>query len=190
MSKPVSYYYVGTQGFLAFYGPELSLFRLSSEDAESIIAARTKGLDLREHSINNKKALSSKQMKEVKQKIAQRTATMEEYKNYAMTQRFNKRRQQAIDTFWKDERDRILSGKPWTRQWTEEQKETILAKRRPKFNGKTLQGHHTYSVSKYPHLSNRSEVIYPVTFDEHLYEWHGGNFKNSSPGKRIKKKKH
>ena len=128
-------------------------------------------------------------MKEVSKKIDQRTATMEEYKNYTMTQRFNKRRQQAIDAFWKDERNRILSGQPWTRQWTEEQKAAILAKKRPKFNGKTLQGHHTYSASKYPHLSNRSEVIYPVTFDEHLYEWHGGNFKTSSPGKRINRKR-
>ena len=57
--------------------------------------------------------------------------------------------------------------------------------KRAKFDGKTLQGHHTYSASQYPHLANRPEVIFPVTFNEHFYGWHGGNWKMSLPGERI-----
>lgn len=57
--------------------------------------------------------------------------------------------------------------------------------KKPKYNGKTLQGHHSYSVSQYPHLAGRSEVIWPVTANEHFRGWHGGNWKNSLPGKPI-----
>ena len=80
----------------------------------------------------------------------------------------------------------ILVGAP-TRQWNSQQTEDILNGRRPKYNEKTIQGHHTYSASKYPHLANRAGVIFPVTFEEHLKGWHGGNFKNSKPGKPISK---
>ena len=188
MSKPISHYFTGTKGFQAFYGQEQSRFIMSSKDAESIISERVKGLDLQPHTIKHKKLLSSKEMKKISKKIKQRTATMEEYKNYQMTLRFNKRRKDAVKAFWRAERDRIKNGAPTTRDWTDDQKKAILARKTPTVNGKPIQGHHTYSASKYPHLSNRSEVIYPVTFEEHLYEWHGGNFKNSSPGKRIKRK--
>ena len=46
--------------------------------------------------------------------------------------------------------------------------------------------YHTYSAKKYPHLADRGEVIFPTTFQEHLHDWHGGNWNNSLPGKRIK----
>ena len=49
-----------------------------------------------------------------------------------------------------------------------------------------IQGHHSYSVSKYPHLAGKSAIIYPATFNEHLNGWHGGNFKNSKSGRPIK----
>ncbi|WP_141687117.1 hypothetical protein [Fictibacillus enclensis] len=29
------------------------------------------------------------------------------------------------------------------------------------------------------------EIIYPVTFREHLYRWHGGSYKKSLPGKPL-----
>lgn len=48
-----------------------------------------------------------------------------------------------------------------------------------------IAGHHTYSASKYPHLADKGEVIYPATFNEHLNKWHGKNFKNSYPGAPI-----
>lgn len=56
----------------------------------------------------------------------------------------------------------------------------------PKFNGKPMQAHHTYSASKYPHLANLGEAIYPATYFEHYMGWHGGAYKNSLPGKRIR----
>lgn len=62
-------------------------------------------------------------------------------------------------------------------------------KRRINNRTATMQGHHTYSVSHYPHLAGNHKVIYPVSFEEHLYEWHGGNFKNSLPGKPFKRKR-
>lgn len=37
-----------------------------------------------------------------------------------------------------------------------------------------MQGHHSYSASKFPHLSDKGEVIYPATTSEHLHRWHGG----------------
>lgn len=188
MSKSLSHLFYQTTGFILFHEKENADFVLSSNDAESIIAERTKDLDVSEHRIKNKKILSSKQMTIIRKKIKNRTATMKEYKNYSMTLRLNKRRQRAISNFWKEEKQRILSGKPWTRAWTEDQKNAILHDEKPKLYGKTMQGHHTYSVSKYPHLSDKSEIIYPVTFQEHLYEWHGGNFRNSTSGKRIIKK--
>lgn len=46
-----------------------------------------------------------------------------------------------------------------------------------------MQAHHTYSVNKYPHLAKEGHLIYPVTFDEHFYGFHNGNFRNSLPGK-------
>lgn len=39
--------------------------------------------------------------------------------------------------------------------------------------------------SHYPQLAGKHEVIFPVTKDEHLHDWHGGNYKNSRPGKAI-----
>ena len=48
-----------------------------------------------------------------------------------------------------------------------------------------MQGHHSYSVSKYPHLADCGEVIFPTTRNEHLNGWHGGNYKNSMPGEPI-----
>ena len=135
------------------------------------------------------KVLSNKEMKEVSKKNDQRTATMEEYKNYSMTLRMNKNRKAAVEVFWVNERLRLISGEAPTRNWTHQQIQEILSGHKPKHKGKTIQGHHTYSVRKYPQLASKYEVIYPVTFEEHLYEWHGGSFKNSLPGRPIKRKK-
>ena len=152
---------------------------------ESIIADRTKGLDLEPHPIN-RPLLSGKRMQELKQKFDNRTITKEEYDLYDWNKRFAKRRRDGVDGFWLEERKRILNGEPATRQWSDEQRQMIINGVKPNFEGKTLQGHHTYSASQYPHLANRSEVIYPATFHEHFHGWHGGNWKRSLPGKRIK----
>ena len=186
MSKANSNYFVGTQGHRTFLGKEFSDFVDSRKEAEEIIAERVKNLDTREHSIKHKKFLSQKEMKIIKKKIKERTATMKEYKNYEMTKRFNANRHQAIQTFWKEEAKRIRNNKP-TRKWTAEQARDILAGRKPKFKGKTIHGHHSFSAKKYPHLAKCHEVIFPATFEEHFEGWHGGNWKNSLPGKRIKR---
>lgn len=151
---------------------------------ESIISERTKGLDLVPHPTTQKQ-LSPKKMKELKQKIADRTITREEYEQYDWNKRFTQRRNEGVESFWRDERVRLSRGEKGTRNWSEDQIKDILSGKRAKFDGKTLQGHHTYSASQYPHLANRSEVIYPVTFNEHFRGWHGGNWKTSLPGKRI-----
>ena len=82
-------------------------------------------------------------------------------------------------------RQRILNNESLTRNWTQEQINDILSGKKPKFDGKTIQGHHTYSASQYPQLANRGEIIYPVTQNEHFKGWHGGNWKNSLPGRQI-----
>lgn len=157
---------------------------IETKTPETIIAERTKGLDLVPHPTTQKQ-LSPKKMKELKQKIADRTITREEYEQYDWNKRFTQRRNEGVESFWRDERVRLSRGEKGTRNWSEDQIKDILSGKRAKFDGKTLQGHHTYSASQYPHLANRSEVIYPVTFNEHFCGWHGGNWKTSLPGKRI-----
>ena len=175
MSKSNSGLFSGTTGHKKYVE--------KTQTASDIISSRTAGLDLREHP--RQKSLTPKQRKAIKEKIKNRTATRQEFKKIESDKRFSSRRKKAIDDFWKQERKRIKKGLPLTRNWSDEQKTIILRGGRPKYNGKTIQGHHTYSASKYPHLANRGEVIFPVTYEEHLYGWHGGNFRNSKPGKPI-----
>ena len=176
MSKGNSGLFSGTSGTKLLY---------QTADAD-IIASRVSRLDLREHP--REKSLSSKKRKEIAEKIKNHTATKAEYKKYKSDYRFNQRRKEGIRQFWVQEQIRILTGKPTTRNWSEAQRQAILRSEHPKYNGKTIQGHHTYSASHYPHLANQGAVIFPVTFDEHLYIWHGGNFKNSLPGRPISRK--
>lgn len=174
MSKPPSGLFNGTKGEIAFFG-----------DAEILIAARTANLDLREHPTTHKQ-LNAKERRSLAQKIRYRTATREEYERYMWDKRFGKRRRAGIKNFWKQERNRLERGERGSRNWTPEQRTAILAGKTPKFNGKPIQSHHTYSARNYPHLANLGEVIYPATPYEHRMGWHGGNHKNSLPGKRIR----
>ena len=174
MSKPSSGLFHGTKGDIAFRG-----------DAESVIASRVAGLDLREHPTTQKQ-LSSKQRKTINKKIEDRKATREEWKRKEWDRRFSKRRKNGIKSFWKQERNRLERGEKGTRNWTVEQRQAILSGKAPKFNGKIIQGHHAYSVAKYPHLANLGEIIYPATQYEHRIGWHGGSYKKSKPGRRIR----
>lgn len=174
MSKPLSHLFKGTKGEKAFYG-----------DAERVIAERAQGLDLREHPIKQKQ-LSAKERKSIAQKIRHRTATREEYVRYIWDKRFRKRRRQGVEDFYAEERKRLLAGEQGTRNWTKEQREQILSKKTPIYNGKPMEAHHTFSARKYPHLANHSEIIYPATHLEHHKGWHGGNYRKSLPGKRIR----
>lgn len=174
MSKPPSGLFKGTRGDVSFRG-----------DAESIIASRVAKLDLREHPVKQKQ-LNNKARKELKKKIDRRSATREEYKRYDWSKRFGKRRKDGVKNYWKQERNRLERGETGTRNWSAEQKEAILAGRTPKFKGKPIQAHHTYSAKNYPHLANLGEVIYPASHLEHHLAWHGGSYKTSQPGKRIR----
>ena len=173
MSKPTSGLFHGTKGEASFYG-----------NAETVIAARTAELDLSPHPLKRKQ-LSSKKKAAIARKIRNRTATREESKSYAWSKRFAHRRREGIRNFYAQERERLRNGEQGTRNWSAEQKAAILSKSAPTYNGLTMQAHHTYSASRYPHLANRGEIIYPATRLEHLKGWHGGNYKKSLPGRRI-----
>ena len=189
MSKSNSRHFSGT------IGAKLSEYTLSTTSSldtkpseSDIIASRVKELDLRAHPTKHKQ-LSAKKMTLLRKKVQARTITRQEYKSYNSNRRLARRRDQGKIEFWNQEKNRIQNGLTPSRKWTPEQMHDILHDRRPKQDGKTIQAHHTYSVSQYPHLANRGEVIFPATFREHLYGWHGGNFKNSLPGKPINKNK-
>ena len=179
MSKALSNLFHGTTGERRF-----PMTRQQRED--DIIKDRTQGLDLHEHPVKFKSSLSRK---EIKKRIDNRSASRDDYKKYKSLERLALRRKKGVNQFWKQERRRIKKGEQTTRNWTAAQRQDILNNKRPKSNGKSYQGHHTYSVSKYPHLADKGEVIFPATFKEHLYDWHGGNFKNSLPGRPFKMNK-
>lgn len=179
MSKPLSNHFHGTTGERRFLASQ-------RQNEGGIIQERVQGLDLNEHPIKFKSTLSRKR---IKGKIDNRSASRNDYNKYDTLSRLAKRRKKGVNEFWKQERRRIKKGERTTRNWTAKQRDDILHNRKPKVNGKSMQGHHTYSVSKYPHLANKGEVIFLATFEEHLYVWHGGNFKNSLPGKPFSRKR-
>ncbi|SDN08732.1 GHH signature containing HNH/Endo VII superfamily nuclease toxin [Fictibacillus solisalsi] len=153
---------------------------------EKIIAQRAQksGLDITPK-ITPYKSLSRAQQKKIMEKIENRTVTKEEYKRYQWDKRFSKRRAAGVNQFWKQEKKRIIDGEPPTRNWTNEQKQEILIGKKPKHNGQPVIGHHTYNAMNYPHISNKGELIYPVTGKEHLKGWHGGSYSKNAPGKPV-----
>ena len=170
MSKPNSGHFRGTTGCRS----------VQRHDPGGII--EEKNLDTREHPTKYKQ-LSSKKLKALREKVANRTITKEEYKRLDWQNRLDNRRKAGIDSFWDRERDRISLNLPTTRNWSAEQRADILNHKMPKYNGKSMQSHHTYSVAKYPHLANRGNLIYPVTVYEHMNRWHYKGTKNSLPGR-------
>jgi hypothetical protein len=148
-----------------------------------IIAERAKNLDLTPRETPYK-IMSSKKMKILNEKVKNRTITQEEWKQLQWNKRFKRRRDRGVDNFWEQEKVRVMNGNP-TRNWTLEQIKDILNGNIPKHNGDPIIGHHAYSASKYPQLADKGEIIYPVTFREHLYRWHGGNYRDSLPGRPI-----
>ncbi|MGG1158451.1 hypothetical protein ABE237_20520 [Brevibacillus formosus] len=144
--------------------------------------ARKAGLDLTPKP-SPYKQLGNKTRKKLEDKVNKRTITKEEWKRLEWNRRLAKRRDAGVKEFWQQEKRRIKNGEPTTRNWTQEQKDAILSNQVPTFNGKPITGHHAYSVSKYPHLANRGEIIYPATVKEHLIRWHGRSYRRSLPGK-------
>ena len=184
MSKPNSGYFRGTIGDkLSKYSIVANSIDTKSTESD-IISSRVRGLDLREHPLKYKQ-LSKKKLKVLRQKLEARTITKAEYKTLVSNQRLSLRRQKGVLDFWNQEKHRIQMGQQTSRNWTYQQMYDIVHDRKPKHQGKPLHAHHTYSVSRYPHLADQGAVLFPVTFYEHLYGWHGGNFKRSQPGKPV-----
>ena len=184
MSKSNSGHFSGTTGAKLSSHSVRADYSDTNNKESDIIASRTHDLDLRAHP-SKYKQLSRKQKQLLRKKMKDRTISKSEYKHYTSNKRLDSRRQTGVDNFWRQEKERLLIGKKPTRSWTPEQIHDILNDRKPKYNGKSFQGHHTYSVSQYPHLANQGSVIFPVTFKEHFYGWHGKDFKKSLPGKPI-----
>mgnify|MGYP001305313920 CR=1 FL=1 len=186
--EPVTVYNFQVEGFHTYH---VGCFYVLVHNADynqspkEIMAERTKGLDTREHP-SKYKQISAKEKSRLESKVRDRTITKDEYKKLEWNKKISAKRQDAVNEFWDQEQIRLQKGENGTRNWSPQQKADILNGKRPTYNGKTIQGHHTYSVSKYPHLSGNNEVIYPATFNEHLKGWHGGNFRNSLPGEPIK----
>ena len=178
MSKPSSGHFNGTTG-----SKNTSRYLSQKTTNNGIIA--TNKLDTREHPTKYKQ-LSSKKLKVLREKVRNRTITKAEYKQLDWQRRLTARRNQAIKDFWERESFLVKHNLPTTRSWNAQQRRDLLSGKRPKYKGKTVVSHHTYSVAKYPHLANRMDLIYPATYNEHLYGWHGGNTRNSLPGKPIK----
>ncbi|WP_338010777.1 RHS repeat-associated core domain-containing protein, partial [Pseudomonas syringae] len=131
------------------------------------------------------KPLGSPQKKVLQGKVETRTATRDEVAQLDWDRRFSNRRQRGVDRFWSDERKRLRGGEEGTRDWSPEQADDIIKNKRPKFDDKTIEGHHMYNALDYPQLADKYFNIYPATRDEHLYRWHGGNFQNETLGKPL-----
>lgn len=174
MSKPLSGLFEGTAGELVI-----------TRSLEKIVRDRTRHLDTQEHARTSLQLSKAKQ-RGIVRKIKGRSATKQEYKEYMSNLRFEKRRRAGIKRFWAQERRRLIAGRPGTRNWTPEQRKSILQRKVPKYNGKPIEAHHSFSASKYPQLANRGEVIVPLTHHEHFQGWHGGNYRQSLPGKPIR----
>ena len=178
MSKPSSGHFGGTVG-------SLNAAKNIAQGSCSHVIIDKKNLDNREHPTKYKQ-LGSKKLKVLREKVQDRTITKEEYKRLNWQNRLTARRNEAVKDFWEREKFLIQNNLPSTRNWSAKQRLDILNGKKPKFNGKAMSSHHTYSVARYPHLANRMDLIFPATYYEHIYGWHGGNTRKSLPGMPIK----
>ncbi|MBQ4617916.1 MAG: hypothetical protein IJB27_06035 [Clostridia bacterium] len=90
-------------------------------------------------------------------------------------------RRAAVRKAWKMEYNDVLSGGSGiSRQWTDLEKAELLS--RGKVSG--YNGHHMYSVNKYPKLAGDPTNIQFLTRAEHLLA-HEGNWKNVTSGRYV-----
>lgn len=111
-------------------------------------------------------------------RVADRTITREQWSRLRWHERLSARREQGIADFWAAERRNLQAGLPGTRNWSIEARNAILAGERPA----GIFSHHRFSVSQYPQLASDPANVYPVTFYEHFFRWHGGSWANPSHG--------
>lgn len=88
----------------------------------------------------------------------------------------------AIAKAWEMERELVLKGKG-TRDWSIEQQQDILKTGKAHdADGKSFEGHHMKSVSKFPDMQGNPNNIQFLSRTEHL-EAHGGSFQNPTSGR-------
>jgi hypothetical protein len=165
--------YVDLQGTAAYSGLPLGVRSPFKSDIAAAEVPIAYGTPYRQ--------LSSNARAELLAKAEDRTITREEWGRLQWNDRLTDRRQQGIDDFWEIERQQLASGLPGTRKWSSEATAKILAGGKPR----GIFSHHAYSVSRYPQLANQASNIVPVTFNEHLYRWHGGNWGNPTHGEPL-----
>ncbi len=122
--------------------------------------------------------LSRKSMSRLEAKVDARTITRDEWDRLSWFKRLTDRRQAGIDAFWTNERAQLGNGLPGSRNWNSTALSQILAGGQPS----GIFSHHRYSVSLYPQLANDPNFIWPATFYEHFYKWHGGAWRNPTSG--------
>ena len=86
-------------------------------------------------------------------------------------------RQNAVRKAWKNECERVKTGKG-TREWTNEEQKELLD--RGAIKG--YEGHHMKSVSLYPQYAGEPSNIQFLTEEEHLYGAHRGSYHNLTNG--------
>ncbi len=159
---------------------EQSSFTVSDDAASSVIrtaegtAPKAYGTPYRQ--------LSSRQVSRLQNKVDSRTITRDEWKRLDWHERLQMRRQRGRDAFWSAEREKLADKLPATRNWSQEAAEEILAGRQPR----GIFSHHKYSVSQYPQLADDPNNIFPATFFEHFFRWHGGSWRLPTHGKPLK----
>jgi hypothetical protein len=132
------------------------------------------------------KPLGDKQEKEIKAKVASRTASKEESERYDWHQRFKRFRARGVDRMWAEEAAALEAGKPGSRNWSPEQKAAILKGDKPKGpDGSSMIGHHKHNAATYPQMGGDPKNVAPVTKKEHLERWHGGNTRTPTHGQPL-----
>ena len=104
MSKPSSGHFNGTTG------RRLSQIFSSTKDSDNAILKKDE-IDFREHPTKYKQ-MSSKKLKQLREKEANRTITKDEYKHKEWQRRLTARRNLAIKNFWEREQYLIKNNLP------------------------------------------------------------------------------
>lgn len=87
-------------------------------------------------------------------------------------------RQKAVKEAWGKEKQRVLQGKG-TRNWTVGQQAELIEHNR--VSG--FEGQHMKNVARYPQYAGDSNNIQFLTYEEHYYGAHRGNWKNETNGR-------
>ena len=87
-------------------------------------------------------------------------------------------RQDAVSRAWEMERERVLQGKG-TRDWTVSQQVELIKYGR--VSG--FEGQHMKNVARYPQFAGDPRNIQFLTYEEHFFGAHDGDWKNETSGR-------